>query len=97
MPMPVARTTRSPSRLTRLPPAKAETKRMRAKTLMTDDAAKLETPKVLAKTGMAGARMPKPSATKNATAVSTATSRGSPYIGEALDEGSWTVGRAASS
>ena len=91
MPMPVARMTRSPSRLTRLPPAKAETKRISAKTLITDDAARLETPNVFANTGIAGARMPKPSATKNATAVSTATSRGSPYIGrrwtKVLDSG----------
>ena len=75
--MPVARTTRSPTRLTRRPLASAETRRMNAKAEMTAPAAVRPTPKSRAKTGMAGATTPNPTATANATAVSTVTSRGS--------------------
>jgi hypothetical protein len=54
-------------------------KRTRAKTEMTELAAIVDTPKVRAKTGIAGARIPKPSATQKATAVTTPTSSGRPF------------------
>ncbi len=76
MPIPEASTTRSPRRLTNRPATGAEAKRTSAKTEMTAPAARLLTPKALANNGIAGATMPNPSATENATAVSTATSGG---------------------
>src|SRR5665811_1262284 len=76
MPIPVASTRRSPKRLTNLPAPGADAKRTSANTEMTAPAAKLLTPKSLANSGMAGARIPKPRATENATAVRTATSGG---------------------
>src|SRR5476649_592899 len=76
MPIPVARTTRSPRRLTSRPATGADTKRTNANTEMTAPAAKLLTPKFLANSGIAGATIPKPRATENATAVRTATSGG---------------------
>ncbi len=81
MVMPVPSTTRSPSRFTSRPQPSAETSRISAKALITAPAAVRETPKLRAKTGIAGATMPKPAATKNATADSTATSTGSPRSG----------------
>ena len=75
--IPLARMSRSPNRSTSRPPANAETNRMRAKTLMTEDAAKFETPNDWANTGIAGATMPKPRATHAATTARTRTSRGS--------------------
>src|SRR5450631_1587100 len=54
----------------------AEAKRTRANTEMTAPAARLVTPKFLANSGMAGATIPKPSATEKATTVRTATSGG---------------------
>ena len=76
MPIPVASTTRSPRRLTNRPATGAEAKRTSANTEMTAPAAKLLTPKSLANSGIAGARIPKPRATEKATAVRTATSGG---------------------
>lgn len=69
---------RSPNRLTAQPAAGLLTSRMAAKTLITALAAKAETPKVRANSGMAGITMPKPSATQNAMAARTLTSRGNP-------------------
>src|SRR6185437_8488791 len=79
--MPVPSTTRSPIRFTSRPTPSAETSRISAKALTTPAAAVRDTPKLRANTGMAGATMPKPAATKNATADSTATSIGSPRSG----------------
>jgi len=76
MPIPLASTSRSPRRSTNRPATGAEAKRTSANTEMTAPAAKLLTPKSLANRGIAGASIPNPSATENATAVSTATSGG---------------------
>ena len=51
-------------------------RRIAAKADTTAEAAKLLTPKCLANTGNTGTRTPKPTATENATIVSTSTSRG---------------------
>ena len=73
---PIQRTLRSPNLLTNQPLGAALTNRIKAKTLITELAAKAETSKVWAKTGMIGATIPNPRATQNATAVRTATSPG---------------------
>ena len=77
MPIPVASTQRSPSRLTIRPASGAETNRTRANTEMTAPAAKLLTPNSRANNGIEGATTPKPRATEKATAVRTTTSGGS--------------------
>src|SRR4051794_26719365 len=76
MPMPVARTSRSPTRSISRPAGKAKAMRRKANALITEAAAAVPTPKSRAKTGRAGATMPKPSATKKATTTRTPTSRG---------------------
>jgi hypothetical protein len=53
-----------------------------AKTETTSPTAVLLTPKDLAKTGIAGKTMPKPSATKNDEIITTWTSRGNPETGD---------------
>ena len=73
---PIHNTLRSPNLFTNQPLGAALIKRINAKTLITELAANAETSKVCAKTGMIGATIPKPRATQNATAVSTATSPG---------------------
>jgi hypothetical protein len=73
---PTQSTVRSPILLTSQPLGAALRNRINAKTLITELAAKFDTSKVCANTGIIGATIPKPSATQNATAVSTATSRG---------------------
>src|SRR5690606_14824543 len=77
---PADMTLRSPRRFTIHPAAGLLINRMKAKTLITALAAKAETPKVRAKSGIAGITIPKPSATQKAIAASTVTSRGSPPI-----------------
>ena len=76
MPIPVDITSRSPIRFTKRPATGAEAKRTSAKTEITPPAEKLLTPNSLANSGIAGATIPKPRATENATAVRTATSGG---------------------
>ena len=76
---PVDSTERSLKRLIIAPAAGELMNRTSANTLMTELAARAETPKVRANTGMAGARMPKPRATQKATAVTTPTSSGRPF------------------
>src|SRR5450432_3351608 len=74
--MPVASTTRSPMASTRRPTPSAEASRMNAKADSTAPTSARPTPKWCANSGMTGATMPNPTATLNATAVSTATSFG---------------------
>src|SRR4051794_27270044 len=81
MPMPMPSTSRSPIRLTSRPTPRAELSRISANALTTAPAAVRDTPKLRANSGIAGATMPKPAATKNATADSTATSIGRPRSG----------------
>ncbi|CAB4851330.1 unannotated protein [freshwater metagenome] len=78
------RTVRSPTRSTMRPAGSALTRRTSAKTLTTALAQKAETPNVSAKSGIAGATMPKPRATQKATSASTNTSRGSLALALAL-------------
>ena len=78
MKSPVPSTSRSPNLSTKVPAIGAVTNLASANTEITALASNAETPKVLAKTGKAGSKIPKPRATQNATADSTATSRGSP-------------------
>ena len=73
---PIQSTVRSPILFTSQPLGAALRKRISAKTLITELAAKFDTSNVCAKTGIIGATIPNPSATQNATAVRTATSRG---------------------
>ena len=73
---PIQSTLRSPILLTNQPLGAALTKRISAKTLITELAANAETSKDWAKTGMIGATIPNPSATQKATAVRTGTSGG---------------------
>lgn len=75
---PVDMTTRSPRRSTRAPDNGEVMNRTSANAEMTELASSALTPKERAKTGNAGARMPKPSATQKATAERIATSRGRP-------------------
>src|SRR3954464_395491 len=80
--MPVASTSRSPTESISRPVGNANTIRRNANALMTEAAAALPTPKSRANTGSAGATIPKPSATKNATTTRTPTSRGRSARGE---------------
>ena len=75
------RTTRAPKAFTIRPTPSADTNRINANALITADEANRSTPKLRANSGIAGATIPNPAATKNATAASTATSRGSPASG----------------
>src|SRR5690242_20311932 len=76
IPMPVASTIRSPNRSTMRPATGANTSRMTANAATTENAAVLSTPNCLANRLIAGATIPNPRATENATAVRTATSGG---------------------
>src|SRR5450631_736806 len=76
IPIPVAMTMRSPTRLTRRPANGAVSRRISANADTTALASALLTPKCLANSGIAGATMPKPRATEKATAERTATSGG---------------------
>jgi hypothetical protein len=68
----------SPKRFTHKPARGAEANLIKANTETTELAASALTPKDLAKTGIAGATIPNPIATKKAIKESTATSFGSP-------------------
>src|SRR3954464_14466338 len=93
MPMPVASTRRSPTESMSRPVGNAKTIRRNANALMTEAAAALPTPKSRANTGSAGATIPKPSATKNATTTRTPTSRGRSARGERGTGPSSSAGR----
>src|SRR4051794_26062190 len=93
MPMPTPSRIRSPIRLTSRPTPSAELSRISANALTTAPAAARDTPKLRANSGIAGATMPKPAATKKATAASTATSRGRPRNGPlAISLACWRIG-----
>jgi hypothetical protein len=77
MPMPVPSTKRSPSASISRPAGNAKAIRRKANALTTPAAAAVPTWKLRANNGSAGATMPNPSATKNATTARTRTSRGS--------------------
>ena len=79
--MPTAITACSPNRSTSRPAGSAPRTRISANALITLAAAAVLTPNCRANAGIAGATIPYPSATVNETAVSTATSRGSPRNG----------------
>ena len=79
--MPAAITPGSPKRSTRRPAGSAPTTLISANTLITLAAAATLTPNWRAKAGMAGATIPNPSATVNATAVRIATSGGRSWNG----------------
>ena len=74
-------TFRSPNLSTNFPAIKPVEKRTIAKTEMINPIAVLLTPKEAAKTGTTGIINPKPTATKNDTDASTATSLGSSVNG----------------
>ena len=76
--IPVNMMARSPNRFTSRPAGSAPASRTSANTLITLAAAAVLTPNWRANCGMAGAAIPYPSATVNATAVRPATSGGSP-------------------
>jgi hypothetical protein len=76
MSSPAVSTHRSPNRSTSEPPLKAETNRKNAKALTASPTAVVPTPKARANSGMAGATIPKPSATTKAMTARTLTSRG---------------------
>ena len=96
MPSPVARTRRSPSRLTSHPPAGPNTRRMKAKADTTAPAAVWPTPNRRAKVGMTGATMPYPTATETATAARAQTSRGRRGLGDCMIVHAGTPARVAS-
>jgi hypothetical protein len=73
---PAVSTDRSPNRSTSEPPLNAETNRKKANALTARPTAVVPTPKERANSGIAGATMPKPSATTKATTERTPTSRG---------------------
>jgi hypothetical protein len=75
---PIVRTILSPKRFTQSPAIGADANLMKANTETTELAASALTPKDLAKTGIAGATIPNPIATKKAINERTATSLGSP-------------------
>jgi hypothetical protein len=71
-------TARSPNLSTNVPEMSPEAKRVIAKAETINPIAALLTPKDLAKTGMAGNTIPKPTATKKDAATSMETSRADP-------------------
>ena len=77
MKSPKPKTARSPNLSTNLPEINPDEKRIIAKLEMIKPIAVLLTPKDEAKIGIAGIIKPNPTATKNATADKTETSRGS--------------------
>jgi hypothetical protein len=82
MKMPVEKTALSPNRSTNVPEISPEQKRVIAKAETIKPIAALLTPKDLAKTGIAGMTMPKPTATKKDAAIRIETSRGRSLKGE---------------
>jgi len=79
--MPAVITLASPKRSTRRPAGSAPTTLISANTLITLAAAATLTPNLQAKRGMAGATIPNPSATVNATEARIATSGGRSWNG----------------
>ena len=77
-------TTRSPNLSTNFPEKRPDTNLIIANAEMMSPIRVLETPKVLAKIGIAGMINPKPTATRNEIAVRTETSLGRPLKGELM-------------
>ena len=84
MKSPKPKTTLSPKRSTSFPENKPDTNRMIANEEMINPIKVLDTPKVLAKIGIAGMIKPNPTATKKEIAVRTETSLGSPLNGDLI-------------
>jgi hypothetical protein len=82
---PEEKTARSPKRSTNVPEISPELKRVIAKAETINPIAALLTPKDLAKTGIAGMTIPKPTATKKVAATRIETSRGSSLKGERIN------------
>jgi hypothetical protein len=82
---PVANTLRSPNRSVSAPEIKPDAKRVIAKAETIKPIAALFTPKVFAKTGIAGITIPKPTATKKEAPMRIETSRGSPLKGDVIN------------
>ena len=82
---PKPKTARSPKRSTNLPDIRPDENLIIAKLETINPIAVLLTPKDAAKIGIAGIIKPKPTATKNATADKTETSRGSSAKGFLFD------------
>ena len=81
---PDEKTALSPNLSTKVPEIRPELKRVIAKAETIKPIAALLTPKDLAKTGMAGMTIPKPTATKNDAAIRIETSRGRSLKGERI-------------
>jgi len=81
---PVEKTALSPNLSTKVPEISPDAKRVIAKAETINPIAALLTPKDLAKTGIAGITMPKPTATKKDAATRIETSRGSSLNGERI-------------
>jgi hypothetical protein len=84
MKMPVEKTALSPNRSTNVPEISPEQKRVIAKAETIKPIAALLTPNDLAKTGIAGITMPKPTATKKDAATRIDTSRGRSLNGDRI-------------
>ena len=82
---PVEKTARSPNLSTKVPEISPDAKRVIAKAETINPIAALFTPKDLAKTGIAGMTMPKPTATKKEAATRIETSRGSSLNGDLIN------------
>ncbi len=82
---PVEKTVRSPNLSTKVPEISPDAKRVMAKADTINPIAALFTPKDLAKTGIAGMTMPKPTATKKDAATRIETSRGRSLNGERIN------------
>ena len=82
---PDEKTARSPKRSTKLPEISPEQKRVIAKAETINPIAALFTPKDLAKIGIAGITIPKPTATKKEAATRIETSRGSSLNGDLIN------------
>ena len=82
---PEEKTARSPNLSTINPEIRPEAKRVIAKAETIKPIAALFTPKDLAKTGIAGNTMPKPTATKKDAATSTETSLGRSLNGDCIN------------
>ena len=85
MKIPLENTALSPNLSTRTPEINPDAKRVMAKAETINPIAALLTPKDLAKTGIAGITIPKPTATKKEAATSDETSRGRSLNGERIN------------
>ena len=81
---PVEKTALSPNLSPKVPEIRPEQKRVIAKAETIKPIAALFTPNVLAKTGIAGMMIPKPTATKKDAAIRIDTSRGRSLKGERI-------------